>query len=351
MLVSDFDFDLPESSIAQEATPRGTSRLFCLDQAQSARHRTVADLPSLLRRGDLLVVNDTRVIPARLFGRRRPGGGRIELLLAESRPDLDPLTWDVLLKPGRRSRPGTLFDLAPDLWAEVLGPAADGRFTVRFSEPIEPRLEELGHVPLPPYIKRSDTEADRQRYQTIYAEAPGAIAAPTAGLHFDDPILANLEAAGIRRAAVTLHVGLGTFKPVTVNLVHEHVMDRERYEIPAATVAAIEETRGRGGRVVAVGTTVVRTLESAAAGQSTMGQLMPGSDSTELFIYPGFRFQVVDTLLTNFHLPASTLLMMVCAFAGQERVLAAYREAVAAGYRFYSYGDAMVVDRRQFPAR
>ncbi|MBZ0112648.1 MAG: tRNA preQ1(34) S-adenosylmethionine ribosyltransferase-isomerase QueA [Thermoanaerobaculia bacterium] len=345
MLVSDFDFDLPGSSIAQEALPRGTSRLFCLDEEGDARHRTVADLPDLLRRGDLLVVNDTRVIPARLFGQRRPGGGRIELLLAEPRPDLDPLTWDVLLKPGRRSRPGTLFDLAPDLWAEVLGPAADGRFTVRFSEPIEPRLEELGHVPLPPYIKRSDTEEDRRRYQTIYADAPGAIAAPTAGLHFDDAILANLEAAGIRKATVTLHVGIGTFKPVIVDLVHEHVMDRERYEIPAATVAAIEETRRRGGRVVAVGTTVVRTLESAAAGQATAGQLMPGSGSTELFVYPGFRFQVVDTLLTNFHLPASTLLMMVCAFAGQDRVLAAYREAVAAGYRFYSYGDAMLVDR------
>jgi S-adenosylmethionine:tRNA ribosyltransferase-isomerase len=355
MLVRDFDFALPDAQIAQEAAPRGSSRLLVLDAAGEARHRRVRDLPSLLRTGDLLVVNDTRVIPARLFGRRLPGGGKVELLLAERHDDHE---WDALLKPGKRARPGTVLELAggdagsgstgdtaagEGLRAEVLAHGHDGRFRLRFSAPVEPWLERLGHVPLPPYIKRPDGAADRERYQTVYAAEPGAIAAPTAGLHFDDALLAALNERGVERVAVTLHVGLGTFKPVTADLVHEHVMDVERYVVPPATSAAIAAARRDGRRVVAVGTTVVRTLESAAAANG--GEVPAGAGTTRLFIYPGYRFQVVDALLTNFHLPQSTLLMLVCAFAGKERTLAAYREAVERGYRFYSYGDAMFAER------
>ena len=351
MLVEEFDFELPERLIAQQAVERGTSRLLNLEGEGRHRHVHIGTLASILNPGDLLVVNNTRVLPARLFGRRRPGGGRIELLLAEQ---LDKTIWEVLLKPGKRSRPGTRFDLMKDpssstpeedsgMSGEVLGSAEDGRFRIRFSSPIEPHLDRIGHVPLPPYIKRQDSDEDRRRYQTVYAEAPGAIAAPTAGLHFTEEQLELLAKRGIDTAPVTLHVGLGTFKPVTARLVHEHTMDREQYDIPAQTLAQIEATKKRGGRIVAVGTTVVRTLEGAAAASA----LQPGPGSTQLFITPGFRFQVVDALLTNFHLPCSTLLMLVCAFSGQEKVLAAYQEAVAHNYRFYSYGDAMFVARSE----
>ncbi len=364
MRTADFDFELPPEAIAQHAAPRGESRLFVLDAEGGARHRSIRDLPSLLGAGDLLVVNDTRVIPARLFARRPDSGGVLELLLIER---TGPLDWCCLARPGRRARPGRVFRLEgpagpSEVSVEVVGRAAGGRFAVRFSEPIEPHLETLGHVPLPPYIQRADTAADRERYQTVYARQPGSIAAPTAGLHFTPELLAELAAAGIRRAPVTLHVGLGTFLPVTAEEVAEHRMEAERWEVPEGTAAAIAACRERGGRVVAVGTTVARTLESAALaaepGRAGTGAcpyeipvgadqrvrpLRPGSGSTRLFITPGFRFQVVDVLLTNFHLPRSTLLMLVSAFAGRERVLGAYREAVAAGYRFYSYGDAMLV--------
>ena len=350
MLVRDFDFELPDAAIAQHAAPRGESRLLVLDAVGEDRHRRVRDLPEWLRPGDLLVVNDTRVLPARLFGRRMPSGGRIELLLAERHGERE---WDALLKPGRRAVPGTHIELSEDLSAEVVTRGEDGRFRLRFTAPVEPHLERLGHVPLPPYIHRADEAADRERYQTVYAREPGAIAAPTAGLHFDDALLQALEARGIERAAVTLHVGLGTFKPVTAELVHEHRMDAERYVIPEATAAALRRARAEGRRVVAVGTTVVRALESAAAASARAGdstaadrEVPAGPGSTSLFIYPGFPFRVVDALLTNFHLPQSTLLMLVCAFAGRERVLAAYREAVERGYRFYSYGDAMLVTRQ-----
>ena len=356
MLVRDFDFELPDDAIAQHPAPRGESRLLVLDAAGAERHRRVRDLPELLRPGDLLVVNDTRVLPARLFGRRLPGvpigaraaeaargGGRIELLLAERHGERE---WDALLKPGRRAAPGTRIDLSDELSAEVVARGEDGRFRLRFSAPVEPHLERLGHVPLPPYIHRPDEATDRERYQTVYAREPGAIAAPTAGLHFDDALLATLEARGVERVSVTLHVGLGTFKPVTAELVHEHRMDSERYVIPEATTAALRRARDEGRRVVAVGTTVVRTIESAAARAAESGAedgaVPAGAGSTSLFIYPGYRFRVVDALLTNFHLPRSTLLMLVCAFAGRELVLDAYREAVASGYRFYSYGDAML---------
>ncbi|MGE0641278.1 MAG: tRNA preQ1(34) S-adenosylmethionine ribosyltransferase-isomerase QueA [Thermoanaerobaculia bacterium] len=346
MLVADFDFDLPPTAIAQEARPRGTSRLLVVDAEGDARDRTVGDLPALLRAGDLVVVNDTRVIPARLFARRvSPQASaaeppQLELLLVEK---IAPRRWVALARPGRRARPGTRWELAPGLSAEVLEKHADGRHTFEFDAEVEPRLEALGHVPLPPYIARPDRPADRERYQTVWAERPGAIAAPTAGLHFTTALLDELAGAGIARAAVTLHVGIGTFKPVTAELVHEHRMESERYEVPAATAEAIAQTRSAGGRIVAIGTTVVRTLESAARPDGTVAA---GAGRTELFVTPGFPFRVVDLLVTNFHLPRSTLLMMVAAFAGRERVLAAYRDAIARGYLFYSYGDAMLLARQ-----
>jgi S-adenosylmethionine:tRNA ribosyltransferase-isomerase len=360
MLTRDFDYPLPGEAVAQHPVPRGESRLLVLDAEGAERHRRVRDLSRILRPGDLLVVNDTRVIPARLFG-HRPTGGRVELLLVEPRGELD---WVALVKPGRKARPGTVLTLEPsgredgdpgrsdrepdhpEVTVEVLARVGNGRHRVRFSEPIQPHLERLGHVPLPPYIKRPDTERDRHRYQTVWARHPGAIAAPTAGLHFNEEMVDALAERGIELARLTLHVGIGTFKPVTAKLAHEHRMDAESYEIPEATADAIRRARARGGRVVAVGTTVVRALESAArsTGDDTV---VPGPARTALFILPGHRFRVVDVLLTNFHLPRSTLLMLVCAFAGRERVLAAYREALELGYRFYSYGDAMLMERRE----
>jgi S-adenosylmethionine:tRNA ribosyltransferase-isomerase len=387
LLTRDFDYPLPESAIAQHPAPRGTSRLLVLDRQGEERHRRIADLPALLRPGDLLVVNDTRVLPARLYGRVVRGataaaagstaGGataataaatlaatarEMELLLVER---LSEVEWEALARPGRRAKPGAVIEIGEragigdegpgtgggtsgagsGIFAEVVALAGDGRRRVRFSEPIEPHLERLGHVPLPPYIHRPDQPADRERYQTVYARRPGAIAAPTAGLHFSDDLLAALAGAGVDRAALTLHVGIGTFKPVTAPLVSDHRMDRERYEIREDTAAAVTRARAGGRRVVAVGTTVVRALEGAAA-TSAKGEVPAGPGTTDLFITPGFRFQVVDALLTNFHLPRSTLLMLVSAFAGRERVLAAYQEALGLGYRFFSYGDAMLAERR-----
>jgi S-adenosylmethionine:tRNA ribosyltransferase-isomerase len=340
VLTRDFDYDLPEESIAQEPAARGESRLLVLDAEGRDRHRKVCDLPRLLRAGDLLVLNDTRVIPARLFGLREGGGGgRMEILLIEKTGERE---WDALVRPGRRARLGTVLRFGDELTAEVID-KRDDRYRLRFQEPVEPHLDRLGHVPLPPYIRRPDREADRERYQTVYARSPGAVAAPTAGLHFTEAMLEETAAAGVSIARVTLHVGIGTFRPVSVDRVEDHRMDRERYEVGEETAEAIRRTRESGGRIVAVGTTVVRTLESAAL--TGDGEVRPGGGSTELFITPGFRFRAVDVLLTNFHLPRSTLLMLVSAFAGRERVLAAYEEAVRAGYRFYSYGDAMLVER------
>lgn len=339
MLTRDFDYELPDDRIAQEPAPRGESRLLVFDERGRDRHRHVRDLPSLLQPGDLLVLNDTKVIPARLLGHRAGAGeGRIEILLVEKIQDRE---WAALVRPGRRVRPGTEL-VFENLTAEVTEKRPDGRVRLRFAEPVEAHLDRLGHVPLPPYIHRPDEPAHRERYQTVYARQPGAIAAPTAGLHFAASLLEEIGAAGIGIARVTLHVGIGTFKPVTAERIEEHRMESERYEIGEDTAEAVRRTRARGGRVVAVGTTVVRTLESAAAGG---GVVRPGAGSTDLFITPGFPFQVVDVLLTNFHLPRSTLLMLVSAFAGRERVLAAYKEAIREGYRFYSYGDAMLVER------
>lgn len=334
MLTSDFDYHLPPERIAQEALPRGESRLLALDRTGPEQHARVRDLPRLLRPGDLLVLNDTRVIPARLYG-RRPSGGRMEILLIERRGERE---WDALAKPGRRAQPGTMIEFDAGLAAEVVDKREDGRHLLRFSGPVEPHLDRLGHIPLPPYIHRPDAPEDRERYQTVYARHSGSVAAPTAGLHFTEELLREIAAAGVEIARVTLHVGIGTFKPVTAERIEEHRMESERYEISEATADALRQAR----RVVAVGTTVVRTLESAARD----GEVRPGSGATDLFITPGYRFQVVDALLTNFHLPRSTLLMLVSAFAGRERVLAAYEEAIREGYRFYSYGDAMLVERR-----
>lgn len=338
MLTADFDYVLPPEAIAQEPLPRGQSRLLVLDDQGPGRHRRIDDLEQILRPDDLLVVNDTQVIPARLFG-HRPRGGRVEILLTEK---LDDLKWRALARPGRRLPLGTRVILAPDLEAEVVGTLVDGKRDFRFSSPIEGRLDELGHVPLPPYIVRADTASDRRSYQTVFARHAGAVAAPTAGLHFSEALLVRLAEKGISRAAVTLHVGPGTFKPVSAARVFDHVMDEERYSIDEETVAAIVAAKARGSRIVAIGTTVVRTLEGNAAANG--GKLVAGAGRTRIFIKPGDRFQIVDMLLTNFHLPKSSLLMLVSAFAGRERVLSAYQEAVNAGYRFYSYGDAMLLE-------
>jgi S-adenosylmethionine:tRNA ribosyltransferase-isomerase len=341
--VSDFDFDLPPESIAQRPAPRGTSRLLTLDRATGAvGHGSVADLPSLLRPGDLLVVNDTRVVPARLFG-TDDEGRRAEFLLVERTED--PATWDCLAKPGRRAKPGRTFDFGEGLRGTVSGKGEPGRYRVVFSgTPLAEALPRVGTTPLPPYIHREGGVADArdaEDYQTVYAREPGAIAAPTAGLHLTTEVLDELHARGVESAPVTLHVGIGTFKPVKVTEVEEHRMEPERGFIPSGTAEAIRRAKEEGRRVVAVGTTSVRSLESSA--RENGGNVAEGPFETRLFLVPGAEFLVVDALLTNFHLPRSTLLMLVSAFAGREKVLAAYREAVARGYRFFSYGDAMLI--------
>ena len=350
MLVADFDFALPETLIAQEARPRGASRLMVVDRARGTwTDAMIADLPALLAPGDLLVVNDTRVFPARLLGRRDPSGGAVECLLLARRPDGD---WDALMSPGQKLPTGARVvfgapDRAPgvELCAEIRARGDRGRrvvaFTVEGAASVDAAIDQIGHVPLPPYIRRPDTAADRARYQTVYARARGSVAAPTAGLHFDEALLAALGQRGIARAAVTLHVGYGTFKPVKAERVEDHVVDAEPYDVSRDTAAAIAAARARGGRVVAVGTTTTRALEHAAAHG---GVAVPaGGGVADNYIHPGHRFAAVDALVTNFHLPKSSLLMLVAAFAGRDLIMAAYRDAVARGYHFYSYGDAMVI--------
>ncbi len=332
---SDFDYHLPPEAIAQHPGERGESRLLVL--GRTTGERRFAELPDLLDPGDLLVVNDTRVIPARLRA-RRPTGGRVEILLVERE---ESASWWCLLRPGRRLPPGAPLAVEGGPSARV-EERADGRFRLTFEQPIEPLLKEIGETPLPPYIDRPVEPRDRERYQTVYAARPGAVAAPTAGLHFTPALLAALERRGIRQASLTLHVGPGTFRPVKAENPEEHVLDSERFEIPEATAEAVAATRRNGRRVVAVGTTVVRSLEAAATSD---GLVAAGAGRTGLYIRPGYGFRVVDRLITNFHLPRSTLLMLVCAFAGRNRVLDAYRQAVGSGFRFYSYGDAMLVDR------
>ena len=359
MKVDAFDFDLPPELIAQHAVGRGESRLLVLDRTTSAvSHASIRDLPRWLRAGDLLVTNDTRVFPARLLGHRLPGGGAVECLLL-SQETAAPLPssavpgpsdvqdWLALMHPGQRLKPGSrvIFDRGGvQLHGEVLERLYFGRRRIRLSAEtgtVTEAIDALGHVPLPPYIHRDDTPHDRERYQTIFAAHRGSIAAPTAGLHFDRPLLETLADAGVERTAVTLHVGYGTFKPVRVEHVEDHVVDPEPYAISEAAAGAINAARDAGRRVIAVGTTTTRALEDAA--ERGGGRIAAGRSSAEIFIHPGFEFRIISGLLTNFHLPKSSLLMLVSAFAGRERVLDAYRQAVAERYRFYSYGDAMLV--------
>jgi S-adenosylmethionine:tRNA ribosyltransferase-isomerase len=303
------------------------------------RHHVFRDLPSLLRPGDLVVVNRSRVFPARLLA-SRPGGGGAEVLLLRPR---GADVWEALVRPGRRLRAGARVRVGESLEVEILESTGlgDGRRLVRLlGEDVTAELERLGHVPLPPYIRRADRPEDRSRYQTVYARESGSVAAPTAGLHFTPAVLEALAARGIARADVVLHVGPGTFRPVQVEEVSEHAVPPEPYRVPEETAAAIARTRARGGRVVAVGTTTTRVLEDRARGK---GEVTPGEGETTLTITPGFSFRVVDALVTNFHLPRSSLLLLACAFAGRDHLLGAYAEAVRQGYRFYSYGDAMLV--------
>jgi S-adenosylmethionine:tRNA ribosyltransferase-isomerase len=354
MHISDFDYELPEELIAQRPLGRrDASRMLVLDRAESRwRDGSFSEFPSELREGDCVVVNNTRVFPARLEGRREPTGGRVELLLVRRREDLEGETWEALARPARRLDAGARVAFGDGrLSAEVLSATEDGvRRVVRFQTSEEggdfaALLEEFGRVPLPPYIKResedlASRDEDRERYQTVYAAAPGAIAAPTAGLHFTPEIFERLRARGVRVAELTLHVGYGTFAPVRAEDLSRHSVAPESFELSDEAADALNEARARGGRVVAVGTTTVRALESSA---DERGRVSAGRGETGLTVTPGYRFRAADALLTNFHLPRSSLLVLVSAFAGRELVLAAYRHAVGAGYRFYSYGDCMLV--------
>lgn len=363
MLVSDFHYDLPEELIAQQPLPdRAASRLLHLHTTTGAfEDRQFRDFPDLLRPADLVVFNNTRVFPARLYGRR--GGlksqplsphnpafrdflhGRIEVLLT-CQLSQDPNDWECLVRPGRKIGIGEhlFFGEHDELQAEVTARSTFGERHIRFA-PVPDffsAVERIGHIPLPPYIAREDSASDRDRYQTVYARERGSVAAPTAGLHFTPEILSRLNERNIETAEVTLHVGLGTFQPVRVEKVEEHKLHSEPYSISDEAADKINRARSENRRIVAIGTTTVRTLEYAA--QQSNGKICAGSGEANPFIYPGYKFQVVSALLTNFHLPQSTLLMLVCALGGKENVLRAYRHAVAERYRFYSYGDCMFVE-------
>ena len=332
----DFHYDLPTELIAQAPSPvRSASRLLALDGRDATlRDLWFRELPGLLNQGDLLVFNDTRVIPARVFG-VKSSGGHVEILLERA---LNATTALVHARSSKPLKPQGIVELPGGCVARMIG--RDGEFfRLEFSQDVLAFFETHGSMPLPPYIARAPDAADRDRYQTVFAREPGAVAAPTAGLHFDDAVFAALDARGVRRAFLTLHVGAGTFTPVREGDVERHVMHAEVVDVPQSVCAAIEETRAAGGRVVAVGTTVVRALESAAAG----GRPRPLRGETRIFIKPGHRFRAIDAMVTNFHLPESTLLMLCAAFAGREAVLDAYRHAVREKYRFFSYGDAMFI--------
>ncbi len=337
MRLSDFDYELPAELIAQHpAAERTASRLLHVDGTLLEDLR-FADIASLIGAGDVLVVNDTRVIRARLHG-RKDSGGEVEMLVERV---IDAHRALAQVRASKPLKAGRTVALAEDLEVEVIGREGEF-FELRFpGEGVMAALEAHGEVPLPPYITHAAASDDEARYQTVYARVPGAVAAPTAGLHFDEALLATLKAKGVEVASVTLHVGAGTFQPVRVDDVSKHVMHAEWYSVPAATVDAIARARAKGGCVIAVGTTALRALESAASG----GELRAGSGETRLFIVPGYRFNVVDRLATNFHLPRSTLLMLVSAFAGAENIRRAYAHAVAHRYRFFSYGDAMLLER------
>jgi S-adenosylmethionine:tRNA ribosyltransferase-isomerase len=345
---SDFQFELPESLIAQRPLQeRSASRLLALDGATGAlADRQFKDLPTLLRPGDLLVFNDTRVIPARLFA-HKPTGGRVEVLIERLLADDEAYAH---LRASKTPKPGSMLLLDDDACLRLLERTDEGLFRLRAQgEALSALLARHGHTPLPPYIRRADDAVDVERYQTVYAERAGAVAAPTAGLHFDQPLLERLHAAGVQMAKITLHVGAGTFQPVRVDELDQHQMHAEWMEVDEEAVALIQATRANGGRVVAVGTTSVRSLETAAlaseSGAGAEDALRSYRGESRLFIRPGYRFRLIDAMVTNFHLPESTLLMLVCAFAGYAPVMAAYRHAVAEGYRFFSYGDAMFLTR------
>lgn len=338
MNVSDFHFDLPDELIARYPLPeRSASRLLTLDGLNGAiEHRRFNDLPSLLQPGDLLVFNNTRVIPARLFGRKETGG-QVEILVERLLDEHELLAHVRASKAPKKGQAivvedGTVFRMVE---------RQDALFHLmcEAKEPVVEVLERTGHMPLPPYVDRPDDEADRERYQTVYAEQAGAVAAPTAGLHFDEALIDRLKEMGVNTTFVTLHVGAGTFQPVRVERLEDHIMHTEIVQVPEDAVEAVKKTREQGGRVIAVGTTSVRSLESASRG----GVLRPFQGETDIFIFPGYRFQTVDAMVTNFHLPESTLIMLVSAFAGYDNVMSAYQEAVEERYRFFSYGDAMFI--------
>lgn len=341
MQTSDFDYILPESSIAQTPVePRDSSRLLVLQRdTGQLEHRIFRDVGDYLRAGDLFVLNQTRVIPARIYARKATGG-RVELLLLRRR---DELTWDALVG-GKGLRVGKMVKIENGPQAEIVEILAGSERLIKFSEPIEPYFSKVGNVPLPPYIHEKLN--DPERYQTVYAREPGSAAAPTAGLHFTPRLLEELQVKGVKIAYVTLHVGLDTFAPVTEENPEEHVIHTEWCELPQSTADLINQTKRAGGRVIAVGTTSVRTLESATVGQDATSysqSILSYLGATSLFILPGYQFKVVDAMITNFHLPRSTLLMLVSAFAGQEKILETYKIAIQEGYRFYSFGDAMFI--------
>jgi len=364
MDVADFAFDLPDELIAQEPpAERGGSRLLVLSRDSGhVEDAQFTEIGRYLRPGDLLVVNNTRVFPARLLGRRDPSGGEVECLLTqrlpeheghegegpeESKGQVEGEYWDALVHPGQKLKPGArlVFENAGTvLRGEVRARHFHGRRTVRLwtddGSPVQHAIDRLGHIPLPPYIRRDDRPSDRERYQTVFARERGSVAAPTAGLHFTTGLLVALQAQGVGVTEITLHVGYGTFKPVRTDRVEEHVVDPEAVTVGAETADALTAALREGRRVIAVGTTTTRALESLEIDD---GRVLPASGATGLFITPGHRFRIVSGLVTNFHLPRSSLLMLVAAFAGREQVLAAYRHAVAASYRFYSYGDAMLI--------
>lgn len=348
--VSEFDYDLPPELIAQQPqATRDQARLLWLQRSTGSQsHHRVSDLATLLEPGDLLVVNDSRVVPARLLGRRDPSGGSVEcLLLSRIGSDASGEQWDALVHPGQKLKEGAraVFEGGGHrLELEVLERHFHGRRTIRLiahGADVDAAIDALGHVPLPPYIKRTDAPTDRERYQTVYARARGSVAAPTAGLHFTPALLERLEARGVERATVTLHVGYGTFEPIRGEDVEEHHVAAEPFEVTQATADRVNAALDEGRRVVAVGTTTTRVLEAAA--RLGKGRVAAATGTTDLYISPGVRFQAVGALLTNFHLPRSSLLVLVSAFAGRDLIRAAYAEAVAQRYRFYSYGDAMLI--------
>lgn len=339
ILRSDFYYDLPEERIAQTPIePRDQSRLMVVDRKSGAlEHRRFYELPELLRKGDLLVMNDSKVFPARLYGIKRTTGVHCEVLLLNRRAED---TWEALVRPGRRLKKGTVVDFSEELSAEILETVEGGNRIVKFhfEGVFFEILERIGQMPLPPYI--TEKLKDRSRYNTIYSHELGSAAAPTAGLHFTENVFAGLRDKGIDTAFVTLHVGLGTFRPVKEENILDHQMHAEHYTVPPETAEKLRECRARGGRVIAVGTTSCRTLEAAARRH---GEIVPCSESTDIFLYPGAEFRVIDGLITNFHLPESTLIMLVSAFLGREKTLSAYETAIRENYRFFSFGDAMMI--------